>query len=272
MTMMEKWGNPEQKVFGMNQFLIWFTFTVCILAVTILTALYPVWANLPLNVVAGVLVLIFFKPVKFEMMKLSTLLVLRFLVSLAFLGVISFFTRDIYVLLVKIFLIINILEATMTDFKTNKQIYNGISGIFLALGVFALSGAWTMDNAMYTFGGVTTWATIIYIASYTLWNWIFVTGEFSPSVSMMHVGFLGAPIIGAFFFGPSAWLLFRANSLTFGGTLQIAGKAYWEESLHNEKASKFIDFTHKKSLQIVFMIINIICMVVILAAKFLPLI
>ncbi len=272
MTMMEKWGNPEQKVFGINQFLIWFTFTVCILAVTILTALYPVWANLPLNVVAGVLVLIFCKPVKFEKIKLSTLLILRFLVSLAFLGVISFFTRDTYVLLVKIFLIINILEATLTDFKTNKQYFNGVSGIFLALGVFALDGLWTMENPMYEFRGVALWATIVYIASYTLWNWIFVTGEFSPSVSMMHFGFLSAPIIGCFFFGPQSWLLFRANSLTFGGILQIAGKSYWEENLCNEKVSKFIDVTHKKPLQIVFMIINIACMVAILCAKFLPLI
>lgn len=268
LTMMEKWGNPQQKQFGITQFLIWFTFSATALGVAILTALQPVWANLPLNVVCGVLVLVFCKPVKFEMMKLSTLLILRTLVAVVVLGVFSFLTKDVYVVIVKLFLIINILEATFTDFKKNNQILNGISGIALAAGVFALSGSWDAANPMYVLEGKTLWISITYIAAYTLWNWIFVTGEFSTSVSIMHFGFLGAPIIGCFLFGPGYWVLFRANSLTFGGIMQIAGKQYWEESLHNEKIAKFIDFTHKKSMQVLFMILNVGSMAAILLATY----
>jgi hypothetical protein len=44
--------------------------------------------------------------------------------------------------------------------------------------------------------GPTIAVTLCYVFAYTLWNWIFVTDEFSPSVSLMHVGFLGAPILG----------------------------------------------------------------------------
>lgn len=265
-SMMEKWGNPQQKMFGLPQFLVWFTFTATILGVAVLTGIEVVWANIPLNVLAGVLVLIFCKPVMFERLKLTTLLVLRAVIVLAFLGV---FPRQYYVLLVKIFLIINILEATFTDLLKNKQYFNFVSGLALAAGVFGLKGLWAMDNPMYTFDGINVWATIAYIAGYTLWNWIFVSGEFSPSVSLMHFGFLGAPIIGSVILGPGYWLLMRANTLTFGGIMQIAGKNYWEENLQNNKFTKFIDWTHKAPVQIVAMIINVGLMLFVLLSYFL---
>ncbi len=254
MTMMEKWGNPKQKVFGLQQFIIWFTFFVTITAVAVLTAFYPVWANIPLNVLAGILVLIFCKPVMFERMKLSTLLVLRALIVIAFLGV---FAREYYVLIVKIFLIINIAEATMTDLLKNKQYFNFVSGIAVGVAVLALSGSWDISSPLYKLEGAVMWASIAYIVAYTIWNWIFVSGEFSTAVSTMHFGFLGAPIVACVVFGPAYWVLFRANSLTFGGILQIAGKEYWEENLHSDKIAKFIDYTHKTWVQVVCMVINV---------------
>lgn len=117
---------------------------------------------------------------------------------------------------------------------------------------------------MYHIEGFTIWATVAYMIGYTIWNCIFVSGEFSPSVSLMHIGFLLTPIIGSLILiavtknpavGFSFWLLFRANTLTFGGIMQIAGKNYWEENLHNDKFTRFIDWSHKTSVQIVAMII-----------------
>ncbi len=264
-TMMEKWGNPKQKMFGLPQFMIWFMFFITITAIAVLTAYYPVWANIPLNVIAGVLVLVFCKPVMFERMKLTTLLVLRALVVFAFIGI---FAREYYVLIVKIFLIINIVEATMTDLLKNKQYFNFVSGIAVGVAVLGLSGTWDLSNPMYTMEGAALWATIAYIVAYTIWNWIFVSGEFSTAVSTMHFGFLGAPILASVVFGPAYWLLFRANSLTFGGILQIAGKDYWEENLHSDKISKIIDFTHKTWVQVVCMIINVALCVAIMVVAF----
>ncbi len=279
--MLEKWGNPKQKLFGLPQFLMWFTFSATMLAIAILTAKQPVYANLPFNVIAGVLVLVFCKPVMFERMKLTTLLTLRFVVSLF---VIFSWNGQIYTDLVLLLLIVNIMEATMTDLLKNKQYYNFVSGLALAIGVLGLVGQW--DSGVYVAGlyqikGLTVAATVAYMIGYTIWNWIFVSGEFSPSVTLMHVGFLTTPIIGAFLLdiGTAAitgtfaitfsyWLLLRANTLTFGGIMQIGGKEYWEENLHNDKFTKFIDWTHKDSVQIVCMIICVALMAFVVASRF----
>ena len=278
-SMNEKWGNPKQTMFGMPQFLLWFTFSATMLAVAILTALFPVYANIPLNVIAGVLVLIFYKPVMFEKMKLTTLLSLRLIIALF---VIFGWNGQIYTDFVLLLLIVNILEATMTDLLKNNQPYNFVSGVALTLGVVGLVGVW--EGGLYGLHGLSVWATIAYMVGYTIWNWIFVSGEFSPSVALMHVGFLLTPIVGALILDAASvsatgtititfgyWLLLRANTLTFGGIMQIAGKKHWEDGLHNDKFSRFIDWTHTKKVQIVCMIICVALMAFVLALRFMNL-
>lgn len=277
MTMAEKWGNPVQKNKGLSQFIVWFTFSVTMLAVAMLTAQFPTWANLIFNVLCGVLVLIFTTSVMFEKLKLTTLLTLRFVIALfAFFG----WNGQIYTDFVLLLLIINILEATFTDFLKNKQYWNGVSGIFLALGVLGLKGEWAnaAGEPMYYIQGVTMGCTIAYMIGYTIWNWIFVSGEFSPSVTLMHVGFLTMPIVGCLIMGGihpenwdkifGLWLLFRANTLTFGGIMQIGGKQYWEEQLHNDKFSRAIDFTHKTWVQIACMVVCIGLMLYVMISRF----
>lgn len=274
MTMAEKRHNPVQKQHGVAQLLIWFTFSVTMLAVAMLTAQFPTWGNLIFNVGFGVLVLIFSKAVMFERLKLTTLLTLRFVIALfVFCG----WNGQIYTDFVLLLLIINILEATFTDFLKNKQYWNGVSGIFLALGVLGLQGHWNIsEGPMYYIEGFSIGATIAYMIGYTIWNWIFVSGEFSSSVTLMHVGFLSTPIIGCIIIGAitnewglafGLWLLFRANTLTFGGIMQIAGKNYWEENLHNDKFQRGIDYTHKTRVQIVCMIICIALMIYVFATR-----
>lgn len=241
-------------------------FTAAITGMALLSSFYPIWGNVPFIVIPSILTLLLAKPVFFEKMKLFTLVVMRLLVVAA---AARLFDPNIYVDLILLALIVNILEATFTDLFRHKKIWNGISGIALALGVFALHGTWLPDGSVpfgmdyYLIGGPGA-ITILYILGYTLWNWIFVTDEFSPSVSLMHVGFLAAPIIGCICtlgMGPAGgftmWLLLRACSLSIGGWLQIGIKGWFEKEFYSEKFAKFIDFVHTTPVQIICMIINV---------------
>ncbi len=118
MKMAEKWNNPVQKQHEIAQFIIWFTFSVTMLAVSILTAEFPIYANLFFNVALGIAVLLFARPVMFEKLKLTTLLTLRFTIALF---VIFSWNGKIYTDLVLLLLIVNILEATFTDFLKKKN-------------------------------------------------------------------------------------------------------------------------------------------------------
>ena len=253
-------------------------FTAAITGMALLSAFYPVWGNVPFIVIPSFLTLLFAKPVFFEKMKLTTLVVVRLVVVAA---AFRLFNPDVYVDLILLALIVNILEATFTDFFRHKKIWNGISGLALAIGVIALHGTWLPQGTApfgmdyYLVGGPGA-VTILYILGYTLWNWIFVTDEFSPSVSLMHVGFLAAPIIGCICtlgMGPiggfGLWLLLRACTLSIGGWLQIGAKEWFEREFYSEKFKKFIDWVHTTPVQIVCMLINVGLMAaaIIIAAK-----
>ena len=262
---------------GLDIFLKWLMFTVTILGISVLTSKFQAYANIPFNIVCGIIVLIAMKPVFFETLKLTTLLVGRTIVLFACFGLLP---GPVFIVIVLGLYIINILEATMTDFFKNKQYFNGVSGLFIAIGAsaFFLGSTWgtttTANSPIYFIDGFsklgspvnftssyftnqsTLWnanvtgtttvgiaITVAMMIAYTIWNWLFVTGEFSSSVALMHVGFLLAPIFGVFVgplvgmgrFGmlpdPGLGLLFRASTLTFGGILQIGGKRWFEENL-----------------------------------------
>lgn len=251
-----------------GQFWAWLIFTGLILAISILTSFQPVWANIPFNVIIPVLVLIFLKTVFFEKMKLSTLIVMRTLILFAVFGI---FPGSIYVKIVLVFLVINILEATFTDFK-KKKYFNFVTGILLALTTIPLfwfssiwvgSGEGIWGGPYYYANTIAISGTICWILAYTIWNWLFVTVEFSPSIAYLHVGILLAPILGCtFFMHPGLWLIFRANSLTIGGVFQISNKTFLEKKLENKKMTQFVTFVGKTQVQLVLMIINIILIAV----------
>lgn len=253
-------------------------FTAAITGMALLSSFYPVWGNIPMIIIPSVLTLIFAKPVFFEKMKLTTLVIIRVVTVIA---AYRLFNPQVFVDLILLALIVNILEATFTDFFRHKKIWNGISGLALAIGVIALHGVWLPEGSLpfgidyYLIGGPGA-VTILYIIGYTLWNWIFVTDEFSPSVSLMHIGFLSAPIIGCIctlgmgkFGGFNLWLLLRACTLSIGGWMQIGAKGWFEREFYNEKFAKFIDWVHTTPVQIVCMIINVALMAaaIIIAAK-----
>lgn len=242
----------------------WVMFTAAITGMAILAGFFPVYGNVPLIVIPSILVLLFSKPVFFERMKLTTLLVMRILVVFAAL---RFFNPQVYVDFIMLALIVNILEATFTDLVRYKKYYNAISGFAVALGVITLRGLWQNDTPFgnyYLTKGALPAITIMYAIAYTIWNWIFVTNEFSSSVALMHVGFLSAPLIGSVctmglgeYGGIGMWLLLRANSLAIGGWMQIAAKSWFENEFFNERFDRFVKWTKGRNVQIVCMLINL---------------
>ena len=253
----------------------WIMFTAAITGMALISAFYPVQANIPLIIIPSILVLVFAKPVFFETMKLSTLVIMRIAIVFAAL---RFFNPQVYVDVILLMLIVNILEATFTDLLRHKRYFNAVSGFALAIGVIVLRGAWAYEAIIgdyYIAVGALPIITLLYVVAYTLWNWIFVTNEFSPSVALMHVGFLGAPLIGAVctlglgaFGGLGMWLLLRANSLAIGGWLQIGAKSWFEREFADETFTRFVTWTKGKNVQIVLMLINVALIAVAIVLTF----
>lgn len=243
----------------------WVMFTAAITGMAILSAFYPIWANVPFIVIPSILTLIFAKPVFFEKIKLLTLVVMRTFIVFA----VIFNLGQFYANLIMVAMIVNILEATFTDLK-HKQYFNFVTGLFLAAGVVTMRASWGAVAAgpgaeydYYFVNGFNSAATICWVVAYTIWNWIFVTGEFSSSVSLMHTGFLASPIISClatmgtlgFPGGFGLWYLARANSLSIGGYMQICCKNWFEKEFYNSKFEKFVAWTHKWYVQLVLMLI-----------------
>lgn len=77
-----------------NILIKWIMFTAAITGMALLAAFYPVKGNIPLIVIPSLLVLFLGKPVFFEKLKLTTLVVIRILIVFAALNI---FPRQLYV-------------------------------------------------------------------------------------------------------------------------------------------------------------------------------
>ncbi len=249
----------------------WIMFTSAISGMGMAASLFPLSANVLFVMIPSTYVLLFAKPVIFERLKLTTLLIPKFILIFAAL---RFFNPQLLVDFLLLMLMINILEATFTDLLKHKKYYNAISGFVLAIGVIGLKGMWSYNAPVgnfYLVEGFNLTATICYIIAYTIWNWIFVTDEFSPAVALMHVGFLLAPIIGCISTlwmgaagGFGMWMLIRSNTLAIGGWLQIGAKNWFEKEYHNDRFAKFIEKVQSTPVQIILMTINIVLIGVVL--------
>lgn len=238
---------------NLNTSSLFILLTLIITIVSIITSYQPIWFNIPINVILPIIVLLKLDTVFFEKLKLSTLLLMRILIVFAVFDIVP---GDLYVKIVLIFLCINILEATLTDLK-KKKYCNVFTGIALIGAVFLIEGTWL--DYYYIATSNRAISMVLWIIAYTIWNWIFVTNEFSPSIALYHVGVLAAPILGILFrLNPTLWLIFRGNSLTVAGIIQIANKQYLEEKLENSNFTNFVEATSKKSTQVILMIINLI--------------
>ena len=255
-------------------FLIW-TALICI--VSMLASYFPLWVNVIVNVLLPVLVLLKLKMVMFEKLKLSTLVLMRALILLPIFGIMS---GELFVKIVLVFLVINCMEATLTDLLKNHQPYNFVTGLVLSLSVLTLAGKWFPEaagpftgiytanagprtDALFVSDQVVVIGTVCWLVAYTIWNWLFVIGEFSPSIGYLHIGILSSPIISILLtMNPGYWLVFRANSLTCGGVFQIYCKDDIEKKLENEKLAAFIEKVKAPPVQIVLMILNLVLIAV----------
>ncbi len=251
-----------------NQNILLAILTLAFTATSMLAASQPILVNIPVNVLLPIAIMVFGKLVFFERLKLTTLTLLRVVIIFAVFNILD---RQVFVNIVLIFLAINILEATFTDIVRYKRYFNGVTGIVLAVSILFLRGTWLDFTAtqglgffskffhLYEFHAPTLIGTICWIIAYTIWNWVFVTNEFSPAVAKLHVGILAAPILGVLITGnPGYWLVFRAGSLSFGGCFQIAEKEFVEQSLKSEKFSRFVAATKGNAVQICLMVLNIV--------------
>ena len=254
-------------------FVVWACLFIAIVGLSMLTSFFPIWVNIPVNVIVPILILVFLKPVFFERLKLTTLVILRAaIVPAVFLFVYAGVGAEWFIYVVLLFLAINILEATFTDLK-HKCYYNFVSGLVLAVTILTLIPGVRWISLMpgnelayaftYEVGNQMVIGTVCWWIAYTIWNWIFVTGEFSSSVSLMHTGFLASPIISClatmgtlgFPGGFGLWYLVRANSLSIGGYMQICCKNWFEKEFYNSTFEKFVAWTHKWYVQLVLMLI-----------------
>ncbi len=276
-----------------GQFQTWFLFLIYIVVVSLLGAYFPVWANAVFFIVPAIFVFLTLKTVMFERLKIGTLIIVRCLILLPVINP-AILSPQTFIKIVLSFLIINILEATFTDLLKNDQKYNFVSGLAVAAGVLLLGGTWisVMPNSPTAFSffyrtdlavnglgifnsvqvldnipTILSIGTIFYVIAYTIWNWLFVIGEFSPSIALLHVAILLAPmlcgIVPAIQYHDwtmwgGAWLLMRALTLTCGGIFQISAKQFIEDKFKNEKMEKIITRVKQKNIQIILMIVNLL--------------
>jgi len=215
-----------------------------------LTGFNPLWGNIPVNIVLSAVVLVACRMVFFERLKLSTLIVMRLLVVLAVLAVIP---GELFIKILFGFLVVNILEATLTDLRKGKNRLNFVTGLALAGAVAVFRGRWNGTYYVVETPGFVPW-----FISYTVWNWLFVTREFGPAIARMHLAVLAAPIVGCVaLLHPGLWLLFRGNSLITAGLVQISSKEFVEGYFASDRFARFVARVQGTSVQAGLMVVNV---------------
>lgn len=233
--------------------------------VTLVSSLFPLWGNLPINILIPLFVMLTSSMVFFEKLKISTLVLGKcLLILMAF----SLIREKTFVLIIVVLMYINITEATLTDFK-NKRYFNFISGLALLATTFILFNyRWEIllqsDGGFVHSGYYTTeYAPVVFwIAAYTIWNWNFVIGEFSSSIGKYHVAVLVTPLLLSLVLrNPGFWWIARSSSLTFSLLLQIRYKERIENDFYSESFSLFVEAVKTRHIQIILMAVNILLVV-----------
>lgn len=235
--------------------------TALISVVTVLAVFHPLAGNLPFTVILPIVVLSVLNLVFFEKLKLSTLIITRILILLPVLG---YWNGDSFVKIILPFMAVNILEASIVDWKRGKK-YNATTGFAMIATLLLMTSSWHgyfyTNYAVCADGSIANIATWIWAIVYTFWNWYFIAVEFKPGIAFLHVGILASPIILGLIYGPEYWMVMRAYSLTFGGgVIQIYFKNYFETNFTSAKWERFVSNVMEDRKQKIFMIINILAL------------
>lgn len=204
--------------------------TLVLATIAALTVHYPVAANVPINIVIPALIILFGSAKSFEKLKLSTLIWGRILIAITALG---FVGGALAVEIIFWLLRINIVEATIKDYK-EKNYANALSGVFVLIGTFLLSGTWLGKYFLIHPESILFWCL-----AYTLWNWNFVLLNFKSAIATFHIAVLAAPLAYALFMQEIGfWLIMRATSLTIAGCIQVGARSWTEKTFNNKHVER----------------------------------
>jgi hypothetical protein len=167
---------------------------------------FPLAGGIPLCVLAPAWILATGRVERFARLKLATLIVGRALVPCAVLGLLG---GDAITTIVMWLYRLNICEAVGEDARKGRYA-NALAGTVVVLSTAFMEIRWL--GSLYVIQPGPFHCAAI---AYTLWNWNFVAGNFSPAIAMLHVATLAAPL----FYGVASgdmglWLITRAASLT----------------------------------------------------------
>jgi hypothetical protein len=167
---------------------------------------FPLAAGIPLCVLAPAWILATGRVERFARLKLATLIVGRALVPCAVIGLL----RGELITTIVIWLYrLNICEAVGEDARKGRYA-NALAGTAVVLSTAFMDIRW-LGEYYVIYPEPFHCAAI----AYTLWNWNFVAGNFSPAIAMLHVATLAAPLFWGVATGNMGlWLITRATSLT----------------------------------------------------------
>lgn len=167
---------------------------------------FPLAAGVPLCVLSPAWILATGRVERFARLKLATLIVGRALVPCAVVGLLR---GDLITTIVIWLYRLNICEAVGEDARKGRYA-NALAGTVVVLSTAFMDIHWLGEY--YVIHPAPFHCAAI---AYTLWNWNFVAGNFSPAIAMLHVATLAAPLFWGVATGDMGlWLITRATSLT----------------------------------------------------------
>jgi hypothetical protein len=244
---------PEPRVSPLPALEI-FLYAAALCAIAALTMYYPLAANIPLNIVLPVaLLLLGFAHGPFAWIKIGTLTLGRILIVITVLGVVS---GALSVTIMFWLWRLNILEALVKDAKEGRW-PSALIGVVVMATSFLLEGVWVGDYFI-----VPSAAMIFWYAGYTIWHWNFCVLNFTRPLALFHIAVLAAPWLFVAVtqdFGP--WMMMRGNSLTFAGCLHIAFEGWINKRLKYdsfEHGSAFLE--HRVTQLLILAAVSLLCL------------
>lgn len=226
-----------------KRLLFLFIFTFLLTTLAALTVYYPIWLNIPINIVIPIILLLLKSTNTFAKIKLATLTIGRVIIALTALAVIP---GHLCVQIILWLLRINIAEAIIKDIK-EKHIWNSFAGSVVLFSSFLIEGTW-MGKFFLTHPD----SLIFWALAYTVWNWNFVNLNFPRTIGYYHITVLLSPLIFCLAtFETGFWLIMRATTLTIAGSLQIKQEKEILKYLHSDFFIEKTEFRFKKYWQVI---------------------
>lgn len=217
-------------------------------AIAALTMYYPLAANIPINILLPVaLLLLGFANGLFAWVKIGTLTVGRVLIVVTVLGFVS---GPLGVTIMFWLWRLNIIEAVIKDAR-NGRWPSALIGSIVTTTSFLLEGIWVGKYFIVPALGMVAW-----YVGYTIWHWNFCFLNFTRPLALFHMAVLGAPwlfVAATQDFGP--WMMMRGNSLTFAGCMHIAFESWLNSRLESPAFEERFAFLEGRLAQVAVLVL-----------------